>query len=192
VSRPDGTESRLVTSGGALEPKGFYGNYRLFTAPQWSPAGDTLLYAGLNQTWIVNVDGSNRRVLVDLPANSDAGLGDADWWPTWSPDGRHIAVKRWIAENDHVELYGADADGSNVRLLDPEQSNYGDFLPTWAPDSTAVLAFRYVDTNGADGYATRPTIVSLDDSVGTVDIEDPNLRDPDFNGAAGVSWQRVP
>jgi TolB protein len=192
VSRPDGSDVHQVTSGDVPELAGFYGNNRLFTAPRWSPVGDPLLYAGLDKTWVVNSDGSQQHVLLDLPAISDAGAGDADWWPTWSPDGRHVAIKRWIAENDHVEMYVADADGSNVRLLDPEQSNYGDHLPMWAPDSTAVLTFRYVDTNGADGWATRPTILSLDESVGTVDIDDPNLRDPDFNGAAGISWQRLP
>jgi Tol biopolymer transport system component len=52
-----------------------------------------------------------------------------DWYPTWSPDGDHIAFQTY--RNGNADIYVMDADGSNVRALTtaPEDDEY----PAWSP-----------------------------------------------------------
>ena len=68
---------------------------------------------------------------------------DNDRFPTWSPDGRHIAFSSW-RDGDDYEIYVMEADGSNPRRLTTDSG----FSPTWSPDGR-YIAF----SSWRDGYS---------------------------------------
>jgi len=98
-----------------------------------------------NQIWIMDIDGSNRRVIAQHDAD------DAE--PVWSPDGKYIAFSSRRAHFDLVSrdhslpeargrqyrsdaafsaIYVARADGSEVTLLTPIPSG----VEAWEWDAT--------------------------------------------------------
>lgn len=98
----------------------YQGNYN--TAPSFSPKGDAIAYVakfeGSFEVVIMNVDGSNQRVLTN------GGINDS---PQFSPCGRYIlySSKRGARYAIHIMLYN----GSNDRVLrftdgDEEQARF--------------------------------------------------------------------
>lgn len=70
----------------------------------------------------MNADGSNHLLLIE---GQPGGVG----FPDWSHDGARIVVGRDDADNDEVDIFLMDADGSNeVKLLD--DGSYPDFFFT--------------------------------------------------------------
>jgi Tol biopolymer transport system component len=91
--------------------------------PAYSRAGS--LAFTLNGVWVSNADGTRRRQIVPRFADYITYT-----YPTWSPDGAHIAYVRvdtghetselWIVRSDGLELHGL----SIVHVAD---------TPTWSP-----------------------------------------------------------
>ena len=77
----------------------------------------------------MDFDGSNQMRLTNHLA--------MDTWPTWSPNGQHIAFGSDRDGNN--EVYVMDADGNNKRRL--TQHPAFDAYPHWHPDGTRI-AFR--------------------------------------------------
>ena len=84
-------------------------------------------------------DGSERRTL----AAPGSGGGDARpalgyTWPTWSPDGRQVAVSRipGPARGDIASLVVLDADGSNERFVHSTNDGPVNFVADGAPHYT--------------------------------------------------------
>lgn len=118
-----------------------------------SPGRGRLAYAspgpagGVPQLWTVNVDGTDRRLL--LP---DSGIGS---WPlAWSPDGLRLAV--WSASfGGGVAI--VNSDGGGFRFLGPRGQVIGASPPTradWSPDGRTIA---FVNTTvqfsvGISGY----------------------------------------
>jgi dipeptidyl aminopeptidase/acylaminoacyl peptidase len=106
----------------------------------WSPVSARLAYASEDGAlWAVDADGANRIQL--LPP------GDEIWRIAWSPDGKRLAVERWIQgkeltppPNMTVEqgIWLVNADGSGLsKLYGPYQrSQLGPvaYLGDWSPD----------------------------------------------------------
>jgi Tol biopolymer transport system component len=120
VSRADGTGMRQLTSDTTAD--------RL---PRWSPDGKWIAFfssrGGPIRIWKIRSDGSDLRQLT-------ARIGG--YGPTWSPDGRRLAV-----------TLGAATIGDTVAIIDPERSaadQQYEFLPpstvgnflvnSWSPD----------------------------------------------------------
>ena len=83
----------------------------------------------MSRSWVVDVDGSGRR--VDL-----GSFSDGSWGPTWSPDGQHLAL---AAEQS---LFVVDRDGANRRKL--THGAYGEVgskgeAAEWSPDGTMLV-----------------------------------------------------
>jgi TolB protein len=59
-----------------------------------------------------------------------------DYWPVWSPDGKHIAFTS--NRDGNYDIYVMNADASDLRNVtrDPGQDNYA----AWSPDGER-LAF---------------------------------------------------
>jgi Tol biopolymer transport system component len=107
----------------------------------WSPASARLAYSGEDGAlWAVDGDGGNRAQL--LPP------GDQVYRVAWSPDGKRLAIERWIQgkeltppPNTTVEqgIWLLNADGSGLaKLYGPYQrSQLGPvaYLGGWSPDS---------------------------------------------------------
>ena len=77
----------------------------------------------------------------------------ADWSPTWSPDGRHIA---FVSNRDgNPEIYVMGSDGSNPRRLTHHTAN--DWSLVWSPDGRHIAFHSNRDGNweiyvmGSDG-----------------------------------------
>ncbi len=77
----NGFSARLLPGENPLVQRGFY------MPPDWSPDGSRMAMAVATgydiDLFLVNTDGSSPKNISDR--------GSYDWWPRWSPDGRHIA-----------------------------------------------------------------------------------------------------
>jgi serine/threonine-protein kinase len=103
--------------------------------------------------WVMDPDGSNETNLTQTPI--------MEWWPSWSPDGAHIAFV--IVRPPDVtaqDLWVMDADGSNRRDLGlcPGVGRCGKLA--WSPDGGRVAYSRGTDLWVADlAEGTRERIV---------------------------------
>lgn len=133
--REDGTGFRWLSIG--AEP----GSRE--SAPGWSPDGSQLVFsrqpAGATQgdLWIMNADGSGRRLLSESPANEGIGR--------WSPDGQRIAFRSDRSGNPDIWVINADGTGIRQLTTDPAVEDG----PTWSPDGTRI-AFQS-NRGGIDG-----------------------------------------
>lgn len=101
--------------------------------PQWSPDRRQIaLAAGWKGVWVMGPDGSSPRQLTN----------EFDMFPTWSPDGRFIAVQRLGGDQTMLVVVSA-ATGEDVASV---ESGY---LGVWSPDSSAVA---YIDAQSAGAY----------------------------------------
>ena len=60
-------------------------------------------------------------------------------FPAWSPDGRHIAWKRY--SDGHYDVYVMDAEGANIRQVTADSRRGG--APAWSPDGTQIVFEGY-------------------------------------------------
>ena len=112
--------------------------------PRWSPDGNQIVFTvfhrgdktqGKNrftETFIINADGSNQRLLISTQHLQEK----EDGLPVWSPDGGRIAFySNRTGDND---IFVIDVSGENLTNLtqSPETS---EIVPSWAPDGTHIL-----------------------------------------------------
>lgn len=116
VMHPDGTEQRRLTEGRGLN-----------VYPRFSPDGRRIVYLhqerGVNSLWIVNIDGTGRRMLMQEENNV---MPDH---VCWAPDGKSLAYVTELWQVDEkgkkthdpakslAELWIIDDDGKNARQL---------------------------------------------------------------------------
>jgi Tol biopolymer transport system component len=125
----DGTHSKQITDTGAA----FIG--------WWSHDGRQVAYALSDSAtktmniWIVNVDGTGRRQLTQIPA--DEGRAE---WPAWSPDGRRIAIQvgKRTSEGSTSHIWIVDVASGQVQKLAAHEKPYLDETPSWFPDGKRI------------------------------------------------------
>ena len=133
----DGSNSRRLTVVGGW-------------SPSWSPDGQHLVFLSRR-------DGNEEIYVMELrQAGSDGDGSDGDWvagedwvagtirlrrltavggvFPSWSPDGRHIAFVSDRAGNEEIYVMGSD--GSNPRNLTDHSDDDGS--PSWSPDGRHI------------------------------------------------------
>jgi Tol biopolymer transport system component len=121
-----------------------------FQAPDWSPSGDRLLFAGENGT------GSGILYVTDLTGSTLAELTgfDSNITFSWSPNGRQVA---FIAANSpdgflDGQLQVVDPDDLDVQVSTAERDVLAYF---WAPNS-AQIAFL-IPSRSFTGVEAAPT-----------------------------------
>ncbi len=117
------------------------------TWPQWSPDSKKITYVQVppkywwspgmfdydkgSDIWVVDIDGSNRQQLTDIPNNWEEGI--------WSHDGSKIAYLSWHEENerDTFEIWIMNADESDKKSL-VENITERVAVLEWSPDGSRI------------------------------------------------------
>lgn len=82
---------------------------------------------------ISNADGSDERVLTNNAA--------FDGWPTWSPDGNHIAfASNRLGPANHGQIFVMSPDGSELRQVSTMPGSY--VQPFWSADGKKIYAYE--------------------------------------------------
>jgi Tol biopolymer transport system component len=128
----------LITSAGGGPNRVFDWRWppRAFSgAPSWRPGRDELLFSVHLTTsdkdiYVARPDGSGVRALTRNEANDDD--------PSWSPDGRRLAVARTGGPRiDGIWVISVDGGGEH-RLT----TNRSDATPAWSPDGRRIAFVR--------------------------------------------------
>ena len=149
-----------------------------YAGPQWSPDGSTIAFhaaptAGAgHDIFTVRPDGSGK-------ARITSSVND-DLWPTWAPDGQHLA---WITGSSNGrDVMVANPDGTGGRDVSGPVAGQIFIMPFygWSPDGEKLYVIA------CDG-STCDRLVELD-ALGS--------SEPVFVGGVpgplGVSWRRQP
>lgn len=100
-------------------------------APGWSADGSQVVYyserGGQADIWVVNVDGTDRRPLLESPADEGA--------PALSPDGRYLAYDTDVDGN--YEIHVRDLTSGDDRRLTNHPGR--DVAPAWHPTEPRLV-----------------------------------------------------
>lgn len=117
--------------------------------PAWSPSGNQIAYSadldgdGFLELWLMDVDGSNQRMVFDPYGQTDA------WARGWTPDGRSILFTKitfifyqgtWYWQFASIYAYDTVRDDNSTYILDYNSLNWH---PDWQttdakPPQTAI------------------------------------------------------
>jgi len=131
----------------------------LYTQGSFSPDGGQFAFTaqtgGRDVLSIADIRAGGVKQLKNIPL-------DGVWSPSWSPDGKQLAITG--LHNAMTDLYLVDANGRNLRPL--TQDRYGELMPAWSPDGTRIA------------FATDRATTNLADlAVGKMQIAIYDLRD---------------
>ena len=148
--RPDDrTQLALWTTDGT-EPRRIFRAEGSALAPQWSAAGDWIVFGVGNyflartrpgQVMMVRPDGSAARVLTTGPGNAG--------FPSFAPDGSAVVYRFWSDTAGGLRIVNL-ADGK-VRTLTTDYDNF----PVWSPRGDRIVFSRLADDD-FDIYTIRP------------------------------------
>ena len=150
LTNPDGTGEHKVSHA----PRGY-----LDRAPDWAPDGSRIAFqrcapnGGRCTIWSVKPDGRTETMLSPpCPKNVRAGIPSCpdDSSPAYSPDGRKLALSRYVGGQTASGLAVADSSLRNARLVFSFGARPGHpsiDSPAWSPDGKE-LAFVGVNDNG--------------------------------------------
>jgi TolB protein len=116
----------------------------IWEAPNWSPDGNYLISnsAGGIYKFVLKQDGTAEpqqlAISADYRCNNDKAL---------SPDGKKLAFSASTASSKGSQVFLADADGNNVKLMASAPPSY---FHGWSPDNK-ILAF-VAQRNGSGQY----------------------------------------
>jgi dipeptidyl aminopeptidase/acylaminoacyl peptidase len=122
----------------------------------WSPDGTQLVLseflAGRNRILVMNADGSDLRVLVDLGDQVVQGAPRGPGPPAWSPDGTRIAYVSTPATGPNgahsFEVWVIGTDGSEPTRLFHLDCCVEDWDgPAWSPDGRRIAFFDDIDVD---------------------------------------------
>src|ERR1700730_14016620 len=116
----------------------------IWEAPNWSPDGKYLIAnsGGGIYKLVLKQDGTAEPQKLAVPANFQCNNDKAI-----SPDGKKIAFSATVPPHKGSQVFLADADGSNVKLMTSESPSY---FHVWSPDNK-TLAF-VAQRNGSGQY----------------------------------------
>jgi TolB protein len=116
----------------------------IWEAPSWSPDGKYLIAnsGGVIYKLTLTPDGTVERRNLAIPENYRCNNDKA-----LSPDGTKIAFSATVSPNKGSQVFLADADGTNIKLMTQDVPSY---FHGWSPDNK-MLAF-VAQRNGSGQY----------------------------------------
>jgi len=133
--------------------------------PNWSPAGDRILYqkrsGGRWDIWVMNTDGSGHEKVTSGPGDKT----DA----SFSPDGQWIVYSSNEGGEAFANLYVKPVNGGNSIKITHYDAGY-DGAPSWSPGGDRIAFESYPgDPDGSTGTSIwiidlklQPPVISLD------------------------------
>lgn len=118
---------------------------RLFPDGRWaheaavSPDGSRIAFtvyspSGSN-VWVADLDGSDALQLTDVP-----GIADK---PSWSPNGRTIAYRRWLwSQGEGADIWTVHADGTDHFNVTNDNVGLSHDGPAWSPLGDRIVYSR--------------------------------------------------
>ena len=129
---------------------------RVFHESYWdfrrSPDGSRVAYPCSGALCVVRVDRQSRRVVISPPPG---GASEASF-PTWSPDGRQIAVRWSKGDPSATDIWTVNTDGSHYRRVAHPGGEARQAF--WSPDGSSIaysVASRGIYVIRSDGSARR-------------------------------------
>ena len=119
----------------------------IWEAPNWSPDGRFLLVNSNGKLYRIIVDGSSPPEAIALDSSLRCN-NDHDF----SPDGRLLAISASSPSSPQSQIYVANADGSNHRLVVAAAPSY---FHGWSPDGTYLSFVANRDGKQFDLYRVR-------------------------------------
>jgi len=194
---PDGTQLAFTRHQGAtifLYVRSADGSERRMTKSKdpefdacWSPDGKRLVFAfdktvpnqGDMDVHSIAADGSDLQTVLASP-----GKLTHEEWPSWSPDGKRIALSS--TRDGNQEIYTVQPDGKDLKRLTSDPAI--DAHPCWSPDSlrVAFATNRWGDLEIAVVNADGSNLVRLTDSRG---FDDYPAWSPDGKAIAFTSYR---
>lgn len=155
--------------------------------PAISPDGTQIVYGRTRLDWsgqdlyLMNVDGTNQRLLVSMD-----GIATS---PAWSPDGSQIVF--YVTQASRFRIYTVSPDGGEPRQL--IEGTLNDMMPSWSPDGTH-LVFTSDRSGQADLYLASADGTILRQLTNSMADEwrarwSPDGRTIVFQGNETGSWQ---
>ena len=165
--------------------RALYSANTIWEAPNWSRDGKFLLSNSGGKLYRIGVDGLSPPEVVKLDPSLRAN-NDHDF----SPDGRLLAISASSPTSDESQVYVANADGSNARLVVNAAPSY---FHGWSPDGQYLSFVANRDGKQYDLYripAFGGTEERLTSNSGYDDGTDysPDGRWIYFNSNRGGGW----
>lgn len=141
VMNADGSTNRRLTRSQSSS----LGDNDWVFRPTWSPNGSQIAFVTDSDSynpvvWVMNRDGTNRRLLMGVTDSFEAA--DA---LSWSPDGRRLAVTAFGADVSQIVLLDVGRGVTQPLTRNPK----GVIDPAWSPDGR-VIAIAVRDTGRSD------------------------------------------
>ena len=132
--------------------------------PNWSPDSRSILYCtdddlkppNKNSSEIYSIELTSRKITKLIS-------GGVNTYPVWSPDGKRIAFRRMLGENNS-EVFIANSDGTDIRNLTNDPAFDG--WPAWSPDGTKI-AFASNRNRNYEIYIMNPDGSAVQKVAGT-------------------------
>lgn len=132
--KPDGSDVQQLTTGGSV------------ASPNYSYDGSKILYVDNGDIYTINPDGTGKQQLTNDTLAAVA---------IWSPDNSKVAYSHEDPDDDSVDLYMMNADGSGKHVI--LETNDFAFYQSWSPDGTKIAYANYpADTFEGEIYTINP------------------------------------
>jgi TolB protein len=139
AANPDGSNLRQLTNTPGYDAEGVF-----------SPQGDKIIFTSVRdgdlELYTMNPDGTEQTRITNTPGYDGGAFFSADGkkivWRASRPEGEelqeyHALLKEGLIRPSKLDIYIADADGSNVeRLTDNGKANFG---PYWHPSGDYIV-----------------------------------------------------